>query len=363
MKNTLKYAQCYDYILDYIKKNNYVKDDRLPTGKEIAETLGVSRITVQRALSELQEAGIIYRVQGSGTFLAKDINDGVAAGVTIVPMVVSHDGVSTRSFEMIQGAETFFSSHNCYLTVHNSHGSTEQEVEIVNRLLADSFRSLLVFPVSSMVNRSYYYRLIRDGANIVFLDHAPNDISCNLVESDNVTGGFLATEHLIKQGHDRIAVVCPDDVRIYSSFNERYAGYRFALKQHGLPLNQDYLAFCDNPGEIKDAVMRLFSRPDRPTAVFAFNDLAAVEVAKEIRNLGYGIPGDVAVIGFDNLEEVISSQPQPLSSIDQDFFKIGYTAASLLYDVMKENDGDIHIRKIPVKVVARASTQEKAPEA
>lgn len=356
MKNSLKYAQCYDYLVNYIKKNNYRKDDRLPTGKEIAETLGVSRITVQRALTELQEAGIIYRVQGSGTFLAKEIGQEESGGVKIIPMVVSHDGVSTRSFEMIQGAEAYFSEQNCYLTVHNSYGSTEQEVEIVERLLADSFRSLLVFPVSSMKNRSYYYRLIRDGVNIVFLDHAPNDINCNLVESDNVSGGYQATEHLIGQGHRRIGVVCPDDMRDYSSFSERYAGYRFALKQHGIEKKEEYVAVCRDSGEIPGAVEKLLGEKERPTAVFVFNGLAAVEVANEVRRQGYRVPEDVAVIGFDNLEELCLGQPVPLSSVDQDFYRIGYTAAKLLHEIMRENDGILRDCKVPVKLVARAST-------
>ena len=360
MKNTLKYAQCYDYMLDYIRKNRYKKDDRLPTGKEIADTLGVSRITVQRALTELQEAGIIYRIQGSGTFLAKDIDEEPSEGMMIIPMVVSHDGASTRSFEMIQGAEAFFSEHNGYLTVHNSHNSAEQEVEIVNRLLTDSFRSLLVFPVSDKANGAYYYQLIRDGVNLAFLDHAPGGISCNLAKSDNVNGGLLAVEHLISRGHQRIAAVCPADMLSHPAFQERFLGYRFALRQHELEGRKEYAVLCAAREEIPDAVERLFSSLQPPTAVFALDDLSAAQTADEVRRLGYRVPEDVAVIGFGDEEELCVAQPKALSSVAQDFFEIGYAAAFLLYHAMRSAKRGACEYRVPVRVVARASTNGRA---
>lgn len=174
------------------------------------------------------------------------------------------------------------------------------------------------------------------------------------IESDNLAGGLLATRHLVELGHRRIAFLAgrPD----LESSRLREAGYRQALVEAGLPVEDDLVRSGDYLRETAyRPALDLLSRPDRPTAVFAGNDLSAIGVMDAAAQLGLDVPGDLSVIGFDDIPEAAQTTP-PLSTVRQPIQEMGATAVRMLIALL---DGvapePSHVR-LPTALVLRAST-------
>jgi DNA-binding LacI/PurR family transcriptional regulator len=147
------------------------------------------------------------------------------------------------------------------------------------------------------------------------------------VGATNWSGGRLATRHLIELGHRRIAMVAgPPDVLCCTA---RLDGYRSALDAAGLPVEEELVVRADLTREDgKVAALALLERADRPTAVFASNDLQALGVYQAARELGLRIPHDLSVVGFDDLPVVAWVDP-PMTTVHQPLAEMASTATEM----------------------------------
>ena len=173
------------------------------------------------------------------------------------------------------------------------------------------------------------------------------------IESDNVAGSRVATEHLIRLGHRRIAHVRGRTDLV--SARQREQGYREALEAAGLPFDPDLVRVGGYRAlETTDAARELLTRPDRPTAVFAANDLSAIRVLEIAAELGLRVPEELSVVGYDNVPEAASAVP-PLTSIAQPMHQMGAEAVRILLGLLSGETGEEHLR-LPATLVVRAST-------
>jgi len=173
------------------------------------------------------------------------------------------------------------------------------------------------------------------------------------VDSDNTTGAREAVEHLIALGHRRIAHLGgrPD----LESARLRELGYRQALDAAGIPVDPLLVKVGGYRPDLADAPVRaLLDRPDRPTAVFAANDLSAIRVLEVAHELGLRVPDDLSVVGFDNVPESWSSTP-PLTTVAQPMHRMGAEALRLVLDLLGGTARERHLR-LPTSLVVRAST-------
>lgn len=147
------------------------------------------------------------------------------------------------------------------------------------------------------------------------------------VGATNWTGGRSATRHLLDLGHRRIAMVAgPDRVLCCRA---RLDGYRAAMEATGVPVTADLIAHADLTREAgRAAALTLLDRPDRPTAIFASNDLQALGVYSAARALGLRIPADLSVVGFDDLPLAAVVDP-PLTTIHQPLTEMAAAATEL----------------------------------
>ena len=175
-----------------------------------------------------------------------------------------------------------------------------------------------------------------------------------MVTSDNASGGYLATKHLIDQGYRRIAFIS-SNMHPEPSINERKNGYCYALKEAGIPFNPDYLSEATE--QFDDTVKRIRALPEPPDAIFCVNDITAVGVYGILQRDNVKIPGDIALIGFDDLE-ISAKQPIPISTIRQDFFEMGYSAAEIAIKLIKEKPLYYTQHVLPVSLIPRESTQK-----
>ncbi|WP_199423670.1 LacI family DNA-binding transcriptional regulator [Actinotalea solisilvae] len=175
------------------------------------------------------------------------------------------------------------------------------------------------------------------------------------VDSDNLRGAVLATEHLLALGHRRIGFL--GGRTDLESARLREEGYRAALRSAGIPVDESLVRVGGYRPETADQpAHELLTMPDRPTAIFAANDLSAIRTMEVARELGMTVPDDVSVIGFDNVPESATTTP-PLTTINQPIRRMGEEALRLLVGLMDDSDAvgrATHVT-LPTELVERSS--------
>jgi LacI family transcriptional regulator len=253
----------------------------------------------------------------------------------------------------------------------------------VNRAIAKLDKDLIVYTSGVMDKeniaqheRSYVALLngsITDGAIVVtptatqFTTHAPlviidpnNEIpDYPAIIATNREGALAAMNYLTDLGHRRIGYI-PGRMELVSS-KQRLQGYKDGLAAAGILLDEDLIEIGDYTTETAVICTRkLLSLADRPTAIFAANDMSAIGVYQAAREFGLQIPGDLSVIGFDNLHEAAYLNP-PLTTIDQFVEKMGTMATEMLVKLVKGESLPINpaeegnLYKIPTQLVIRDS--------
>jgi DNA-binding LacI/PurR family transcriptional regulator len=184
--------------------------------------------------------------------------------------------------------------------------------------------------------------------------HGPADH----VAIDNTAAAADATRHLAELGRERIAAIGAQDRPSGVTAQQRLAGYRFALADAGLPADPRLVAAVDrfHRADGAAAMARLLEAPEPPDAVFCFNDLLALGAIRTLLERGLDVPGDVAVVGFDDIEDGRFSTPT-LSTVSPHTEQIAELAVELLAERLGEDAGPPREVKVGHRLVARESTR------
>lgn len=194
---------------------------------------------------------------------------------------------------------------------------------------------------------------VSDATPIVAVDPHTGPSSLPSVHADNLAGAMTATEHLVGLGHRRIGFLAgrPD----LESARQREQGYRAALAAAGIAVDPQLIRVGGyEPDMSRDAARQLLVLDERPTAIFAANDLSAIETVQVAHSLGLVIPGDLSVIGFDNIPESALIDT-PLTTIDQSIHEMGRQAVELLIDLIDGNTDRPRQVTLPTRLVVRQS--------
>jgi DNA-binding LacI/PurR family transcriptional regulator len=188
------------------------------------------------------------------------------------------------------------------------------------------------------------------------VSHGPADH----VAIDSTAAAADATRHLIGLGRRRIAAIGAQDRPSAVTAHQRLAGYRLALHEAGVPADPRLVAEVDSfhRADGAAAMARLLDRPERPDAVFCFNDVLALGAVRTLLERGVAVPGDVAVIGFDDIEDGRFSTPT-LSTIAPDTVRIAELALELLAERLGEGSGAAgppRELRVGYRLLAREST-------
>jgi LacI family transcriptional regulator len=194
---------------------------------------------------------------------------------------------------------------------------------------------------------------------VVSIDPHTGPADLPSVESDSLGGALQATRHLLELGHRRIGFLAGrPDLR---SASLREAGYRRALQDAGIAFDPALV----RSGFFLTALAReparaLLSMPDRPTAIFAANDLSGIAILQVAAELGIRVPEDLSVIGFDDIPEASQMTP-PLTTIRQPMQRLGTTAVDLLMSLMGGTEPEAMRVQLPTRLVRRATTGPPPP--
>jgi len=194
---------------------------------------------------------------------------------------------------------------------------------------------------------------------VIAVDPHTGGGSVPTVAADNFHGARLATEHLLALGHRRIGFLGrpPRDLE---SGPQREQGYRAALEAAGVAFDPALvLATGYGDTDLQDTARALLTLPDRPTAIFAANDVSAIATIDVALTLGLDVPAELSVVGFDNVPESALCRP-PLTTVEQPLQLMGQRAAEMLVAMLAgDQPADLHLH-LPTRLVVRDSTAAPA---
>lgn len=326
---------------------------RAVTIQDVAKRAGVSVSTVSRVLN-------------SKVDVASDTQDRVAA-------VIDELGYTTNL-----AARSMRSRKKNLIGLVVPDIGFPYSIEImkgINRAIAESYFDLLVYTTGGIqkdgtITREQHYvsllnNSLADGTIVVassaaeFVTDAPiiavdpHIISPNYpsVQGTNYRGALQAMEYLLRLGHRRIGFI--NGRPEIASSGHRLKGYQDALLNAGIPLDESLAVPGDYSTDTgRERALELLSMKEPPSAIFAANDQSAIGVFEAAEELGVRIPEDVSVIGFDNISE---AQYLGLTTIDQFLADMGYIAIQMLIKLINDEPLDVHVHKMPTKLVVRSS--------
>ncbi len=333
--------------------------------KDIARELGVSVVTVSRALRDRPDiaqetkARILARVKELNYRPNLTARSLVTGRSSLIGLVVP-DLIHPFFGEIAKGLSAALRQQGYYVIVASSESDPELEQDEIEHMLAHHLDCLVL--ASCQDNSEALNRIREAGVPLVLIDRKFRGFDSNFVGVNDFKVGELATEHLIEQGCRRIAHIRGPETSVG---NSRAEGYTECLRRHGIKVVDKYLVSVgcasDSDGETRgrramDAILALKPLPD---GLFCFNDTLAVGAMFRAIEAGLKIPKDLAVVGCGNFH--YSSKLQvPLSSVDQRAREIGERVAKMISTLLNKTPSE-RSRKVILEpqLIARASSQRK----
>ncbi len=330
-----KYQQIVESLRQGIESGRYRNGVRLPSESDLVRRFGVSRMTVVKAMQQLQQAGLLTRRAGSGTYAA----EAIASQKPVFGLIIPDLG-QTEIFEPIcQGMSASPNVAGHSLSWGHSAGpgaDKEDEAErlcqqyIEQRVSGVFFAPIEFGPRHDQVNRKVLKALKIARIPVVLLDRCvlefPARSEYDLVCLDNRRAGYIMTEHLLKQGAKRVAFLAVEGSA--ETVDDRIAGYREALFAQGLAVEREMVVRGD-PSDT--ALISKVLAEQRADAFLCANDRTAAQLMRTVLGLGLRVPEDVRIVGIDDVRYA-ELLPVPLTTLHQPCMGIGAAAIATMLD-------------------------------
>jgi LacI family transcriptional regulator len=328
------------------------------TIREIADLAGVSIATVSRVLNGRDDVSDETRdlvrkvVQEHGYTVSRSAR-GLSAGRTglvgvLVPLVYP-----VYFSAILSGAAEALYEQDMRLLLSPTDHEHDREVSLLDRLVhGETDGALVVLPKESSAELE---QLLDEGYRFVVVDpRLPLDDRIPSVSAGHTSGADQAMRHLLGLGHRRIAAITGP--RDWVATEDRRRGYHAALAAAGIMPDPSLEPHADfEIGGGRDAARRLLDLPDPPTAIFAFNDNLAIGAIQAARARGLSVPGDLSVVGFDDVEHATIVTPT-LTTVRQPLAEMGRTAVSLLVRLLERQAFETLHVELGTRLVVREST-------
>lgn len=335
------------------------------TIKELAKELGISKSTVSRALRDSSEIGeetkqrvlelARLRNYSPNPFALSLLNHRTYSIGVIVP-----DIANPFFSSVIGGIEEVAYQRGYQVMIYQSHDAWERELSCTRHIAARRADGVLISIASGTKEHEHFRELAENSIPVVFFDRAVDEIQTHKVLVDDYGGAFQATEHLVREGCRKIAHISGH--MNLSISRARAQGYKDALIRHGLEVREEWIVTGEFSHEVgSEAAYQLMALRQRPDAIFAASDRIAIGAHSALRQLGYHMPADVALMGFSDLA-VSSLLDPPLSTMVQPTFEMGRQSAELLLDMIESKKPPIlfETRVLKPELMVRKSSQKGA---
>jgi GntR family transcriptional regulator of arabinose operon len=336
-----KHRQVYGELERGIQSGKWKSGARLPSEAELVRLFDASRITVGRAVRDLQLAGLVERRAGSGTYVRSARATGALSFGLLIP-----DLGETEIFEPICQGMMASPLARAHALVWGSlpgplPSKEDRALELcrqyVDRRVAGVFFAPLeLTPAKDEVNERIVRTLDEARIPVVLLDRTavpyPGRGHHDLVGIDNRRAGFVVAEHLLRLGARRVGFVAVPNAA--ATVDARESGYREALFVRGIPFEPDLARRLD-PADV--AGVRAWLDSSRPDGIVCANDWTAARLMHSLLALGVAVPADVRMVGIDDVDYA-SLLPVPLTTLRQPTRQIGAAALAAMLDRLAGSD-------------------------
>lgn len=345
----LKYFKLMEDLKEKILSGEIRVGDKLPSENELSARYEVSRQTVRKALSILENAGYIYAEHGRGTFCSDLVHhSGNSKNIAVVTTYLS-DYIFPR---VIKGIDTVMTKEGYSILLKNTRNSRSQEAKCLEELLQKDIDGVIIEPSKSQIycqHLNLYQKLDEYHIPYVFIQGCFAKMSDKpQVLMDDCKGGYLITKYLIETGHKNIVgVFKSDDIQ----GQERHKGYVTALQEAGILYDPDKIVWFyteDRKIHPYESIYQMAMEKAPMDSVVCYNDQIAMKVMQALNDAGLKVPEDVSVTGYDN-SYMASSNGFHLTTIVHPQEKLGEMAAELLLGLLQNGEEEQGEKKILIE--------------
>ena len=341
-----------------------MKENGPLTMKDIARELGISVATVSRALNDSPRISPERRQQiqqyarehnFTPNVLAESLRHSRVQPQKVIGVIVpefTHYYFSS----ILTGIEEAASARGYYLMVALSDERYEREARICEQFHRQKVCGVIVSQAKDTKDYSHFQKLIDSGIPLVFYDRICTGVNASRVTVDDYMGAFNAVTHLIETGCRRIAFYgSPMQLEISKN---RYNGYKDALLQHGMQIDEAIVSVCDNRADAELITPRLLALDTPPDGFFAVNDDTAIGILYTVKHAGLRVPDDVSICGFTNGQRAVACDPM-LTTVEQRGHRVGEEAADILIDKVEGLSplDKVEKRVVRTRLVIRGTTR------
>jgi LacI family transcriptional regulator len=322
------------------------------TIKDIAKALHLSISTVSKALrgsheisEETKNAVLEYAREHNykPNPIAQSLKRGRSKSIGAIVCNIDNNFFS----QVINGIESIAHNKGYNVIITQSQESYEREVSNCEDLSSRSVDGLIISLSAETRNVDHLIKLHQKGLPIAFFDRVTDEIATHKVIANNFKGAYEATRHLVKQGFKRIAHITSS--RSLSNTMERLEGYKRALRDAGMPVDEHYIKFCQHGGMIQEetvhALRELLQLADQPDAIFTASDRLSTSTLSLLRKMQIPIPQQIALVGFTNSISADIFNPS-LTAVVQPALEMGKLATEMLIQLIESKQPVTKFEKI-----------------
>ncbi len=336
----------YQQVVNKIKKD--IEDctiaDKLPSERMLAKELGVSYMTVRKALDKLLNENVIIKIPHKGSF----VNTQPAQKNRIIGYFLDssiRSGIASPYYSLLfQELERWAAKKN-YALVFFSDADKDRLDKLLPTL--DGVIATCIPSTEDIILEINQY------LPVVVIENSTVDKTIPAVVIDNFNADSEAVNYIVSLGHSHIG--CMTGLFDSKVGTNRFKGFEYGLKHNNLVANKEYIFHGDYSHEsgIKGAKYFL-SLPTPPTAIICANDSMALGAIKEFQNNGVRVPEDMSIIGFDDISIAAQSNPA-LTTVRAPIQKIAKYSCDLLFNKINNKENDYSLIALSTQLIVRES--------
>lgn len=351
-----KYFTLMEELKEKIISGRIQPGEKLPSENQFTVQYSLSRHTVRKALSLLEQEGYIEACHGKGTFCSEKMRHmKKSRNIAVVTTYIS-DYIFPR---LIQGMDNVLSEQGYSIILKNTGNSRQKEAKCLEELLQKDIDGLIIEPSKSQLSCRHsglYENLEKYQIPYIFIQGIYTEMKDKPhILMDDARGGYLVTKYLLEQGHRRITgFFKADDIQGI----QRHKGYVRALQEAGIPYDPDLVVWFhteDRRSKPSMMVKEMVKTGSLPHGIVCYNDQIAVQVIESLEDCGLQVPKDISVTGYDN--SLYAQRGTGITTIAHPQERLGEMAAELILEKINgvsEEDSKVE-RLIQPELIVRGS--------
>lgn len=368
-----KYQMVKQAIKSKILNGTYLPNEKISSENSLMKEYGVSRHTIRMAIGELVNEGWLYREQGAGTFCSDRLQTEATPQKQSKTIAIITTYISNYIFpSIIRGAESYLSDQGYQVSIFSTNNDIESEKRILETILSQHVDGIIIEPTKSAYsnpNINYYLNLERTNIPYIMINAFYDELEPLCLVVDDEKGGFLQTEHLIKQGHKKIiGFFKTDDAQGV----KRMKGYIKAHRANQITIDPNYIVTYQSEEKetkpLAELERLLTNEQSIATGIVCYNDELAIKLLDVLREKNLHVPNDISMVSFDDSFLAVVSEVK-LTTIRHPQNQMGEDAAKMMVELVEEKHAnkkkDIVLNSVtyePELIIRQSTKRQGVPE-